>query len=388
MSNIDATAHLNHLLSVKPSLLVQGTEQYTKRVCGRYGGDVGDYDCVDIVATRVVLVNTPPAITNSRVVEVRSISFGAIVPSSIPESVIVTRKTIRNNADVSVTSSVNLTLTGTESLQFTKTNGVSTTVGASLSLSNIATPIGTGGVSLSVSQTISTSTATSEGSSRTVSRSTNDTVSIGPRKNIQYELMAYQSSANLPFHADIVVDGDLILNASGVSLASHLLSADERSFQVDGVIQISALSEAFLDVTELPQVSQISDPSRQLESTTESFKIHGVLSELMRTSFKPQAAWSRDQSTAVVIARAAPHSLLKPLAADDTGIGPPDGTHYEVLYTEKVYRPTPQCGFNDIGVMNGGIFRIEARRYTTYASGEVVASWEEKVEIFESCFEL
>lgn len=69
----------------------------------------------------------------------------------------------------------------------------------------------------------------------------------------------------------------------------------------------------------------------------------------------------------------------KEMTAEDT-IGPADGITYQVLYVEYVYRPTPACGFNDLGLANPGKFQSEAREYSEHVNGKLVRKWQEKVE--------
>jgi hypothetical protein len=66
-------------------------------------------------------------------------------------------------------------------------------------------------------------------------------------------------------------------------------------------------------------------------------------------------------------------------------IGPMNGVHYTVASTTEVTRPSPACGFNDIGVANPGIFIVETRAYEEYRDGNLVRSWTEDVETFNRC---
>jgi hypothetical protein len=388
MSSTDASAYLNSLLAATTPLWVESVEYYQKEVCYKPHGKWEEPWCETKTFSRPSKTAGLASVINSRVVEMRSVEFGATVATSIPEQIVVTRKTIKNFADVSVISSVSLSISGTESWQVTKSRGVSTTAGASVTLSGISTPIGSGSVSVSFSQTVSTSVATTEGNARSVTRSTNDSVSIGPKKSIQYELLAYQTTAEIPFRAVVIIDGDLSPNLSGVSVASQLLSELARTLTIEGSIQVSALSEGFLSVIELPQTVVAVDASHTTETTTESFSSLGTMSNLMKMSFFAPRDVERDDSKVIASPPASTPGQTQIQDNGGTTIGPPEGTHYEILYTEKVYRPTPQCGFNDIGLMNGGVFRIEARRYTTYVNGVSVATWEEKVEVFEACWAL
>jgi ubiquinone biosynthesis protein UbiJ len=389
MPSIDATEYLNNLLLAAPQIGTQRSEQYEETVCHWMpGGDEpGEKYCETKIHTKSITTYSPATVVNSRVLKVQAIEIYAAVPTAIPESAVVTRKTIRNFADAQIVSSVNLSVSGTESWTVTKTSGVSTTSGASVTLSGTAAAIGSGSVNINFSQTISTSVSTTEGNTRAVGRSTNDTVSIGPNKSIQFELLAYQSTADLPFKAIVIIDGDLQINSSGVSLASHLVSEAARTLAVEGTIHVSGLSEAFLTVIELPQQMVSLDSSVASIAIDENYIIRGEISERMKTHFLRLSKVTREGN---IIAPQRLSKLLQPSTQDNDGpeLKPADGTSYEVLYTENVYRPSPQCGFNDLGVMKGGIFKVEARQYSTHVNGKLVASWSQRSEeIFVSCWE-
>lgn len=69
-------------------------------------------------------------------------------------------------------------------------------------------------------------------------------------------------------------------------------------------------------------------------------------------------------------------------------IGPPDGIHYEVISMREETKMSPSCGFNDLGVPNGAVFSIEVRRYSEYAAGQLIRTWEEDHESFLRCSEV
>jgi hypothetical protein len=66
-------------------------------------------------------------------------------------------------------------------------------------------------------------------------------------------------------------------------------------------------------------------------------------------------------------------------------IGPADGVSYQVVSSSEVEVMDPACGFNDIGVPNGAIHLSEARHYTNYANGVLVAQWDETSDTFLRC---
>lgn len=68
-------------------------------------------------------------------------------------------------------------------------------------------------------------------------------------------------------------------------------------------------------------------------------------------------------------------------------IGPRDGIQYTVIATRQETRMAIQCGFNDMGVPNGGNFQIETRAYEEWSNGNLIRSWTEDEETFLGCYE-
>jgi hypothetical protein len=63
----------------------------------------------------------------------------------------------------------------------------------------------------------------------------------------------------------------------------------------------------------------------------------------------------------------------------------PDGTFYRVVSSREVLKPAIQCGFNDLGLLNGGIFLEETLAYETYVKGKLVKTEIKKRERFLRC---
>lgn len=72
-------------------------------------------------------------------------------------------------------------------------------------------------------------------------------------------------------------------------------------------------------------------------------------------------------------------------SASGPTIGSPDGISYTVTSVRQETRPSPACGFNDIGLANPGTFQIESRHYRNYANGQLLSEWDEDVETFLQC---
>ena len=79
-----------------------------------------------------------------------------------------------------------------------------------------------------------------------------------------------------------------------------------------------------------------------------------------------------------------------PKAQDDgPGIGaPPDGVTYIIVTSTQVFKADAvDCGFNDVGAANMGVFNSELREYTEYKDGAAVKTWRDTVDVFDHCYE-
>ena len=386
-ADVDGVSYLNAALAKKPDVSVDATRTVTELECvGEPGGVRYMRLCTHHDTVEHYKTNVHPSVSNSRLVDVKNLVFDKTRMVSLPDAGLLSRKTIKNCGDATLTSSLALALSGTSSWSVSKTSGLSTTIGGSVNMQVSYAGVGGGGMNINWSQTVSSSETKSEGESHTVSRSTNDSVTVQEHKAILFELFAYQTTIEVPYSANLVIDGDAVSNLSSFSKASQLLTEAERTVPFTGVLRISDVSDAIVRTENLgaPQdckgnegkflVSEV--PTETI--TAQTFGAYG------KSGFSTQKSIPR--TAGVVQSQARPFSTMS-LTADDGGptIGAPDGTSYEVLYTTMIYKPTPACGFNDAGVMIAGIFLREARQYRTYVGGSVVAQWQDFSDTFQAC---
>jgi Clostridium epsilon toxin ETX/Bacillus mosquitocidal toxin MTX2 len=383
---VNGANQLNSALASKPLVIMTKTEtrpptQAEFQSCvDRFGPfPIPNFaKCLQPI-TQTVEYSAPATVTDSFVVETSSLLFAAVQATSIPVTGRLKTKRIQNCADANLTDTITLTVSGQRGWQVQKSNTLSTTIGASASGSVGVPNVASGSISLSWSQTISSSSQTQESKSDTVTETASDTLTIGPRKALDAELFMYQASAQIPFHADITIDGNVIPNKSGITKASQLLTKAERTVPFDGVLQLDDVSHATFRTIPL----------------TGAAACDGVAPSTQETVLSAQAAAKYVQSSQLQFAKsvAAKNNLLLPqvmkaMKLDDTGpiIGPPDGTSYSVLYTLELVMPDfGRCGFNDLAVPNPAVYAREARQYTTYANGILVSSEQRFVDVFLKC---
>jgi len=212
-----------------------------------------------------------------------------------------------------------------------------------------------------------------------------DTITIGPKKAANVSLLAYQAAIELPFSATVIVDGDLVGSEGGLQKASALLSKRERTIPLKGILRLTDVSEATVRTDDLQGQAGCEGNAGKLviqEAPQASFKTTSIGLHL-KSGFALLAKVPR--SGISLMGKSQRFAKMKPLE-DGPVIGPPDGTSYEILYTNEVAKPSIACGFNDIGVPNTGIYTVEARQYRTYVNGKLVSQHQEFVEVFKSCF--
>ena len=78
------------------------------------------------------------------------------------------------------------------------------------------------------------------------------------------------------------------------------------------------------------------------------------------------------------------------LTAQESSVGPPaDGVHYTVASSSEVTKAdATDCGYNDPGIPNMGIFRRERRDYEEFKEGKSVRRWQDTVDVFVRCHEV
>lgn len=369
---------LNSALAKKPQISVKSTVWKTRMRCRPLPKSAdGGEACYEEKYQESSVSQTPATVTSTKIAVVKNFKFDEAKLINLPSRILINSKEYANCADVQLTSSVTIGVSGTKSWSVSKTEGVSTTVGGSATLTGNAT-YGSGSVTLNYSQAVSTSTTVSESFSETASRSTTDSISVGPHKVGRFTLFAYQVGADIPFSGEVIVDGSIRENVSAITNASNLLSEAERTMRVRGVLRTYDVSAAKVKTEDLafsPECSGANAGAMTIEERVIDVPDNAVTSKFLN-GFVSQSKLSRDEKTKVAI-----DSQVK----TKSEIGAPEGTKYEVLYVTETSKPTVQCGFNDVSIPNLGIFKVEARVYRTYVQGKIVAQWDQQVESFLRC---
>ena len=62
-----------------------------------------------------------------------------------------------------------------------------------------------------------------------------------------------------------------------------------------------------------------------------------------------------------------------------------DGVHYRIDKVQKIHKQTTNCGYNDLGVPNLGLFMRQFRTYFEYRGGRIVRTWSRTHDRFVRC---
>jgi hypothetical protein len=295
VADVSATDFLNEALSHQPPIVVNRTEPVNKTVCvpDLQNLSHGPFRC----ETQTVMVPSQATVlatvATSRVVKATNVLVGRPTMTSVPidsnGSNVVRRLFDNCSSKATLTSKIVFSAQGTEGWKLDKTQGVqatqNTSVGLQIPLAGLvalfvkalpqdvthepikflpavllannlplqgyrfvrvddkSTPGGTISFGQSWSQQVSTSTTTENSYSKVSTNTDEEDVSIPPSSAVSYEYIVYQATGTVPFTADVVVDGDVIANASGVSLASQLLPDEQtRTLRFAGNLVLQSMS--------------------------------------------------------------------------------------------------------------------------------------------------
>lgn len=378
-ADTDIRTVLNDLLTAKQHVALSRTVTVEKRFCER-GDPPARRVCFPVEIQEVENYTGPARVATPIVLSVSPVTFDKTKITQLPEKAQVSRGHFFNCAQATLTSAVGLSVSGSRGFSVSKSRGISSTTGVQLSGTF---SVGVASTTLGISHSVTLSSSTSATESETVAdtRTFSGSVSLQKGEGTDIELLAYQTTAEIPFSAKVVVDGDLEPNNSGFTKASQILSVQERTLPFEGAVRLSGLSEGY--VTQRPTAVKV-DCSGGNEQKTGELITHHQLALPLEPGY---AKLFSSQKSMAQGKRVSPNlfSLMTNTFEPGDTIGPPDGTKYQIISTSTFTRMSPACGFNDLGLPNGGNFKSETRRYETWVNGALVAQWTDTVETFLGC---
>ena len=325
-----------------------------------------------------VNVPQPPQIGDTRVVSVSEMRFDKKRELPLPVSSKIVTKIIRNCADTTLNSTIGISVTAAKGWRATKTRTLATT-----------TTVKTGGrfdtkiygdYSLDVTwqQSISIQDQDEKSASEQIVININDVIVVKPWTAIRIEAKVDQVGVEVPFSVDAIVDAAFVVPGAsfdlpkGVVSVSQFLNESERTFTVAGILRIDDASSAAINIEELKGELACGEHAVLETFIPEITLPASALSDAGKTRFKKRER----------------NSSLEQLKHEGPGLGPPDGIHYEVLYTIRDSRLAMQCEINDAGLPGPAWFETEYRRYSEYRDGDLVRQWEDSEEKFIECISI
>lgn len=306
------------------------------------------------------------SVKNGFAVEVLDFRYHEEKKITLPEKALIGRVDYYNCGPGIFSTSHTVTLSGSKGWSVSKTKSVSSSLTVSLTGNMGLGGIGSGSLSVSQSVSLSQSTTNTESWSDSDSRSTTISISVAHGEAGNAEVVAFQSSAIIPFSARIIVDGDMDTDIVGPRRASELLSIEERTLEFEGAITITGMSD-------------IRSGNNPPATPFRCGDLRG--SKVTPTYFEAPADDLHEDFTSRIV----PIDVMYAPKIAGATIGAPDGIHYRIVSSSVVSEPTPACGFNDALVPNWGDFVIEQRLYEHYLNGTLIASWSETVRNFKGC---
>ena len=326
-------------------------------------------DRVVRVIPRTSILLDQARVVSSEILEVRGVRFDDARTVALPEKAMLASTAYDNCADATVSTTLSLSVSGTSGYSFTKGDSVSATIGGSATLTFVGKS-GSFATTLSVSRTVGTSSSTTESYQETTTRSQSVTLTVQGRKQGKFELIALETTIEVPFSATIIVDGSIAPNTNGLLKASQLLGEAERTLPFNGVLRITNVSDSKIRTSEVPgaPACATTENSVRKKYSSISFPAAGLAAQEIATFQRPGLGLPSPLKFKFVD----PSHLrgqLQLFLGDGPSIGPADGVSYTVLYTTDDVHPTHECGFNSLVFQKNGVFSIEAREYTSYANG-------------------
>lgn len=380
--DISATEHLNSMLAGKPAVRVRVQRHRTAYDC-QWRRAAGDWTEVCWPKDEVFdeIVSLPASVTSSLIVEVKKMAAHKERVKSFPIMARVRSEIIKNCSDsITFQKTMSLSVQFTKGWSVQKTAGVSTTAGGTLTVSAEVPFLKAAGGTFNFSQTVSSSSQSSESYSHLETRSSSELISVKPQSAGEYYLIAYEETLEVPFSAEIVVDGPLATNESGFSMASDLLSEQERTLPFDGSLTISDASRGETSIRYLDWKVVCADTQGEhVARLSREFVVpESALDASFKSRFSEPSIQLRENGINL--------GSRRPTAAPDEIGPPPDGKLFETLYSIEEQRMDPgQCGFNDLGVPNAGIYKVDYGTWHEYLGGREVATYAGKQETFMRC---
>lgn len=331
--------------------------------------------------------HAPAKVKSTRVHEIENFAYHEDRLVELPRSIVMKEVPIYYCISGNFDNSIGESLSVTRGHSFRKDQSVRTTVGISANVT-------AGSASMTANYSREMMVGQSEDNSRSENVTKNMTNNVrfqGPQA-VNIKIFAYETTVEIPYSGRVIVDAHLTDNNSGITMASQLLSVEERTFPISGALRVDEVSNVEYRVFNIPggcdnpefQNSEITIALEQYTTTPElapELTLGESTGDLMDEPIQPDLvgvsellpdASPVDQVTAVFL-------------ADPQVIGPANGVSYRVVSRRPERRADPSCGYTDLGFAKVRDYQIETREYQEARDGKIVRTWNQTVETARSC---
>lgn len=295
--------------------------------------------------------------------ELVDIKYEEPVRQDVPLQIVVT--TFTNDTDEKDTVRFADTRSTTALVSWTVTQGVSTTLSANAS---IGVP-GSMGASVGASQTASLSRTDAQTFTTQQTWPWDVTMAVPPRSRIDVEVLVDQIAFRSVFSARAVHSGRLwfVLLSPYPSDQKYVGVGEHFTRHPDPRVTVLTPESMVVDVSGVVEGRQgrAYRIEKHQHPINEPANVQTSVIQLVKRTLLVET-----------------YSIPRVAGAE---IGNPDGIHYTIVSTSETTRPSPACGFNDLGLPNPAVFTVENRYYQEYSDGKVLRAWSDEVEIFKEC---
>ncbi|MCR2833836.1 hypothetical protein [Parerythrobacter lacustris] len=397
--DIDVKDDLEAKLRNKPSLTYGKFETVVRQKCHwvnlpsqhEFGSNMTEF-CEPYSTTVDNSYQAPAKVVSTEILEIRDFKFHTERMTALPADIIIKKRNIFQCTEGDYSTTISEQLQSSEGWQFIKSRSVTTTNSIDVSATASYMPSGIGAsaaVNVRHQTALTVGRQQMDSMSRTITRSVSDTYSFTGPKAVTVDVFAYRTTVEIPYSGVVYVDAVLEPNNSGIVRASQLLTLEERTFPIEGVLRANDVSNADFRAFERrggcinPEIAgfvvdSLDDQYETAASLRPDFRSFGSnRSALLQADDNDKlfAGSSIDESV---------NAGAAPLASDQV-IGPADGISYRVVFTRQEIRSDPTCGYTDLGLPKTRQYSIEQREYQQAQNGRIVRTWMESLTTMGQC---
>lgn len=213
--------------------------------------------CTTVIVRRPATVVEPLIATNNNILQVTEMKVQEAKVTQFPPKTFIKQveKFNCSSTESSIDEGLSFNTQSTVSTSIRRGVRSTTSVNASVSFK---LPSGFGSsVGGSISQSTSLDRSETQSTTTAINQTARVSEKVPPRTRTRVDVVLYETSLEVPFSGGVIVDGTLDANLDNLHKASEILSAQERTVQVEGILAVTAST--------LSQAKRIDRPVTDLE---------------------------------------------------------------------------------------------------------------------------